>query len=70
LGFLGGKDNKESACDAGKPSSIPGFGEIPWRREWLPTLMFLPGESCEGLEKVGNEMKKAKTVMGRTTIYN
>lgn len=31
---------------------------------------FEPEESCEGLEKVGNEMKKAKTVMGRTTIYN
>ena len=22
----------------------PGVGEIPWRREWLPTPVFLPGE--------------------------
>ena len=23
----------------------PWFGKIPWRREWLPTPVFLPGES-------------------------
>ena len=25
----------------------PWVGEIPWRREWLPTPVFLPGESQE-----------------------
>ena len=24
---------------------IPGLGKIPWIREWLPTPVFLPGES-------------------------
>ena len=24
-----------------------GGGKIPWRREWLPTLVFLPGEVHE-----------------------
>ena len=24
---------------------IPGLGKIPWRREWQPTPVFLPGES-------------------------
>ena len=24
--------------------SIPGVGKIHWRREWQPTLVFLPGE--------------------------
>ena len=23
---------------------IPGLERIPWRREWLPTPVFLPGE--------------------------
>ena len=23
----------------------PWVGRIPWRREWLPTPVFLPGES-------------------------
>ena len=25
--------------------SIPGVGKIPWKREWLSTLVSLPGES-------------------------
>ena len=24
---------------------VPGVGKIPWRREWLPTSVFFPGES-------------------------
>ena len=27
------------------PKFDPWVGKIPWRREWLPTLVFLPGES-------------------------
>ena len=41
--FSSGSDGKESACNAGDSSSIPGLGKIPWKREWLPTLVFLPG---------------------------
>ena len=33
---------KESACNAGIPGSPR---KIPWRREWQPTPVFLPGES-------------------------
>ena len=29
---------------AGDLGSIPWIGKIPWRREWLPTPVFLPGE--------------------------
>ena len=29
LGFPGGSDNKESACNAGGPGSIPGLGRSP-----------------------------------------
>ena len=28
-GFPGGSDSKESACNAGDPSSIPGLGRSP-----------------------------------------
>ena len=44
LGFPGGSDGTESACNARDQRSIPGLGKIPWRREWLPTPGFLPGE--------------------------
>ena len=27
-----------------RPGSIPWVGKIPWRRKWLPTPVFLPGE--------------------------
>ena len=40
LGFPGGSDGEESACNAGDLGSIPGSG----RREWLPTPVVLPGE--------------------------
>ena len=36
---------KKSVCNAGDLGLIPRVRKIPWRREWLPTLVFLPGES-------------------------
>ena len=39
-----GSDGKESVCIAGDSGLIPGLGRFPWRREWLPTLLFLPGK--------------------------
>ena len=30
--------------NAGDLSSIPGSGRFTWRREWLPTPIFLPEE--------------------------
>ena len=33
------------AGDAGHTGLIPRWGEIPWRREWQPTPVFLPGDS-------------------------
>ena len=44
MGFPGGSDSKEPACNAGNPGSIPGSVTIPWRREWLPTPVFLTTE--------------------------
>ena len=34
-----------NARDIRYMGSIPGSGEIPWRRAWQPTSLFLPGES-------------------------
>ena len=39
LGFPGGSDGKESACNE------EHLGSIPWRRAWQPTPVFLPRES-------------------------
>ena len=46
-GFPGSSAGKESACNAGDTSSIPGLGRFPWRRVKLLTPVFLgfPGGS-------------------------
>ena len=43
VGFPGGSEVKASACNAGDLGSIPGSGRS-LEREWLPILVFLPGE--------------------------
>ena len=42
----------------GRPRFDPWVGKIPWRREWQPTPVFLPGEfhgqrSLVGLQSMG-----------------
>ena len=44
MDFPGGSDGKDSGCNATRPGFSPWVGKIPWRREWLPTLVSLPGE--------------------------
>ena len=52
-----GKDGKESAQNVGDLGLIPGFRKIPWRREWLPTSVFLPGEFHGQRSLVGYSLK-------------
>ena len=56
LGYCGGSVGKESACNSGDPGLIPESRD-PWRREWLPTPVFLPAEShgqrTGGLQSTG-----------------
>ena len=44
---------KNPAASAGDVGSIPGSAEIPWRRAWQPTPVFLPGESPRTEEPAG-----------------
>ena len=45
LGFPGGSDGKESACSAGDPGSIPGWGGCPGGGNGSPLQNGLSGES-------------------------
>ena len=36
---------KESTCQCKRPRLDPWVRKIPWRREWLPTPVFVPGNS-------------------------
>ena len=44
MSFPGVSEAKESAFNAEDPDLTPGMGRFPWRREWLPTLVFLLGK--------------------------
>ena len=54
MGFPVGSEHKESACIVGDPGSIPGSGRPPWKKEWHPTPVFLPGESHGQRSLVGH----------------
>ena len=46
--FPGGASGKECARQCRRRKShrfIPWVAKIPWRKEWQPTPVFLPGES-------------------------
>ena len=40
MGFSGSSVDKESACNAGDPSSIPWIRKIPWKRDRLLIPVF------------------------------
>ena len=59
LGFPGGSDGKESACNAGNPN--PWVMKIPWRRECITTHSSILAwripwtEEPGGLQPVGSQ---------------
>ena len=50
-----GSDGKESVCNAGDPSFDPWVCNVPWRREWQRTPVFLPGE-FHGQRSLGSQI--------------
>ena len=44
LGFPGGSDSKRICLQGRRPGFNPWVRKIPWRTEWQPTAVFLPGE--------------------------
>ena len=57
MGFPGGSDGKESACNAGDPGSLPGSGRFPdssivWRSLWTEEP---GGPQSMGSPRVGHD---------------
>ena len=61
-GFLNGSDGKESSCNVGDPRFEPWIRNIPWRRKWQPTLVFLPRKSHGQRSLVGYSLCVHKRV--------
>ena len=61
MGFPGGSDGKESACNTGDLGFFdPCVGKIAWRGAWQPPPVFWPGKSSwteepGGLQSVGSQ---------------
>ena len=53
-GFPGGPSDKEPTCQCRRCSFDPWVGKMPWRREWQPTLVCMPGESHGQRSLVGD----------------
>ena len=45
MGFPGGAGSKGFTCHCKRHGFDSWVRKIPWRRKWLPTSVFLPGES-------------------------
>ena len=63
-----GSDSWESSCNAGDCN--PGL--IPWRREWLPTPIILPGEFHEQRSLAGYSpwVTKSQTWLSKLHFYS
>ena len=64
MGFPRSSVSKESACNVGDPSPIPGSGRSPGSK-WQSIPVFLPGEShrgawqatVHGVARVGHDLE-------------
>ena len=69
MGFPGGSDCKESACNAGDPGSIPGLGRSPREGNGYPLHYSCLGNpmdrgawqvQCTGLQNVRHDLAAKK----------
>ena len=60
-GFTGGSDSKEFCLQCRRPRFDPCIGKTPWRREWQPIPVALPGEFHEQRSLVGYSLQVSKS---------
>ena len=60
LSFPGGSDRRRSCLWCGKLGLDPWVRKIPWRKEWQPTPVFLPGISHGQRSLVGYSPRGCK----------
>ena len=77
MGFLGGSDSKESACNAGDLGSIPGLGRSPgegmathfsivaWRIPWTEEPGGLQSMGLQSQTRLSDFQKKKKKALNQ-----
>ena len=70
MGFPGGSDGKESACNAGDPGSIPGLGRSPGEETAIHSSILASRTSWTedpgGLHKVHEDLHKVSDRLTNT----
>ena len=66
MGFHGGSDGKESACNAGDLGLIPASGRFPRKGNGYPTLVLLPGGFYEQRNLAGYSSQVSPRVRHKT----
>ena len=73
MGFSGGSDGKESACNAGEPGLIPGSGRSPEEGNGNPLQYFCRGnpwtEEAGRLQSMGSQTLSDFTFTFHILIY-
>ena len=62
-GLPGGDSGKELTCQCRRPKRHrlnPWVRKMPWRRKWLPTPVFLPGERSLEVHRVSKNLTQLK----------
>ena len=77
--FPSGSHGKESACQGRRLGFDPWVWKISWKREWLPTPLFLSGEfhgqrslkgySPQGCKKAGHDLATKQQSTGSTLYF-
>ena len=70
--LINSKKKKRICLQCRRPGLDPWVGKIPWRREWQPTPVFLPGEFHEQRNLVGQSPcgHRVKHNWATNTKYN
>ena len=66
MGFPGGSEGKESACNAGNPGSIPGSGRSPGEGNGNPLHSCLGNSMDRGagrLQSIGSQRAKQRQLL-------
>ena len=69
MGFPGGSDGKESACNGGDPDSIPGLGRSPGEAKCYP-LQYSCLENSMDREEPGGLQSMGSQRVGHDRVTN
>ena len=69
MGFPGSSAGKESTCSAGEPGFDSWVGKIRWKRDRLPTPVFLGFPGGSGIYKAEDLQERTLALLGAHSLF-